>query len=88
MERQAILERLGWRFVRIRGSEFFLDPERGMRRVFARLEALEIIPEGLEAGSVPQTSTETIDRITRRADELSKSWRENQPDLNAVTMVE
>jgi very-short-patch-repair endonuclease len=88
MERQAILERLGWRFVRIRGSEFFLDPERAMRRVFARLEALEIIPEGLEVGAIPQTSMETIDRVTRRADELSRFWREDQPDLNPVTMVE
>lgn len=27
MERQTILERLGWRFIRIRGSEYFRDPE-------------------------------------------------------------
>jgi len=26
MERQAILERLGWKFVRVRGSLFFRDP--------------------------------------------------------------
>jgi very-short-patch-repair endonuclease len=88
MERQAILERLGWRFVRIRGSEFFLDPERAMRRVFARLETLEISPEGLDAGASPPTSTETVDRVRRRADELSKSWHEDQPDLDSMTMVE
>jgi very-short-patch-repair endonuclease len=29
MERQAILERLGWKFVRLRGSEFFRAPRSG-----------------------------------------------------------
>ncbi|MGI9861921.1 DUF559 domain-containing protein [Moorella naiadis] len=33
MARQAILERLGWRFVRIRGSHFFRDPDGAMQVV-------------------------------------------------------
>jgi very-short-patch-repair endonuclease len=45
MERQAILERLGWVFTRIRATEFLRDPERAMHPVFEKLEALEIAPE-------------------------------------------
>jgi very-short-patch-repair endonuclease len=42
MERQSILERLGWEFVRLRGSLFFRDPDVAMRPVFERLLELEI----------------------------------------------
>lgn len=45
MDRQAVLERLGWRFVRIRGSAFYRDAELAMRLVFDRLRELEIPPE-------------------------------------------
>lgn len=45
MERQAILERLGWQFVRIRGSAFYRNSELAMRPVFGRLGELEIPPE-------------------------------------------
>jgi very-short-patch-repair endonuclease len=46
MARQAILERLGWRFVRIRGSEFFRRSDEAMRPVFETLARMEIPPEG------------------------------------------
>ena len=52
MERQSILERLGWQFVRIRGSAFFRDPELAMRPVFDRLGELDIPPEA-NAGESP-----------------------------------
>jgi very-short-patch-repair endonuclease len=44
MNRQAILERLGWRFARIRGSAFYRDPDQAMESVFKRLDDLEIFP--------------------------------------------
>jgi very-short-patch-repair endonuclease/superfamily I DNA/RNA helicase len=44
MARQAVLERLGWQFVRIRGSAFYRNPETAMRPVFDRLAALAIPP--------------------------------------------
>lgn len=40
MERQTILERLGWRFIRIRGSEYYRDAEQTMQRVKTRAHAL------------------------------------------------
>jgi very-short-patch-repair endonuclease len=42
--RQAVLERLGWPFVRVRGSAFYRDPEAALRRVFDRLAELGIAP--------------------------------------------
>ena len=43
MNRQAILERLGWKFVRIRGSAFYRNPDKAMEPVFKRLDELEIL---------------------------------------------
>jgi very-short-patch-repair endonuclease/cellulose biosynthesis protein BcsQ len=37
MQRQAILERLGWKFIRIRGSEYYGDREKTMEKVFKAL---------------------------------------------------
>ncbi len=45
MARQAVLERLGWQFVRIRGSAFYRNGEAAMRPVFNRMAELGITPE-------------------------------------------
>lgn len=45
IERQTILERLGWEFVRIRGSAFYRDQHLAMEPVFKRLEELELPKE-------------------------------------------
>lgn len=78
MARQAILERLGWRFVRIRGSQFFRNPDQAMVPVFARLKDLEIEPQGNRV--VDPRGSEAGDalkeRIVRRAAELRREWLE------------
>ena len=52
MARQAILERLGWMFIRIRGTAFYRNPDLAMGPVLARLGELDIQPEGsVEEGS-------------------------------------
>ena len=48
MERQAILERLGWRFIRIRGSVFFRNPDTAIDKLVAKLNELGIHPERRE----------------------------------------
>ncbi|WP_298761151.1 AAA domain-containing protein [uncultured Megasphaera sp.] len=45
MERQTILERLGWRFIRLRGSEYYSNPEKAMQHVVDDLNQLGIYPE-------------------------------------------
>ena len=74
LERQAVLQRLGWVFARIRGSLFFRDPDRAMEPVFAKLERLGIKP----LGTVPEEvdPTPDIDRLRRRAEILRRDWAE------------
>ena len=75
MERQAMLERLGWRFVRVRGSVFFRDPERAMGEVFRHLEELGIPPVSSDTRKpAKQPPNELLDRIIRRAQELRQQW--------------
>src|SRR5713226_2367566 len=76
MDRQSVLERMGWVFTRIRSSEFLRNPTRAMKPVFEKLETLEIPPTGdsIEAENARQTSHDVIDRVIRRAEELRGNW--------------
>jgi hypothetical protein len=70
MNRQAILERMGWTFSRIRGSEFFGDADHALAPVFAKLKSLEIFPVGEDRNDELRPSNELTDRVIRRAEEL------------------
>lgn len=68
MERQTILERIGWTFIRIRGSEYFRQPEKTINRVVGELEALGIQPEAMEEVSEDMTrETDLLQRVKQRA---------------------
>lgn len=75
MERQSILERLGWRFIRIRGSEYYRDKETTMQRVVQELGELGIQPEHGD-DEVPQLGFDhqLIDRVKLRAAQLLDEW--------------
>ncbi|MEI9948322.1 MAG: AAA domain-containing protein [Pseudomonadota bacterium] len=77
LARQATLERLGWRFARIRGTEFFRDPDAAMAPVFEALERQGIPPE-LSSTScdepAPGKGGELRERVIRRASELRRLW--------------
>ena len=79
MERQTILERLGWRFIRLRGSEYYSNPEKAMKRVFDDLTELGIQPVG---GNVtkPQESTSLLDRIKQGC------WNFLHPEIGVDTL--
>jgi very-short-patch-repair endonuclease len=76
MDRQSVLERMGWIFTRIRSSEFLRNPARAMKPVFEKLETLEIPPTGDTANTEPAgfASRDLFDRVTRRAEELRRNW--------------
>jgi len=76
MDRQSVLERMGWIFTRIRCTEFFRNPERAMKPVFEKLQLLEISPDGAAPDVAPakRASADLIDRVIRRAEELRTSW--------------
>lgn len=67
MERQTILERLGWRFIRIRGSEYYRNPESTMERVFHELDKCGITPEQTDAPTGNDRETELLKRVKLRA---------------------
>ena len=76
MERQAVLERMGWIFTRIRSSEFLRNPTLAMKHVIEKLQMLGITPLGDSAEAEPAgfASHEVVDRVIRRAEELRRSW--------------
>lgn len=48
MARQRQLERCGWEFWRIRGSDFYSDPKRSLEGLWAVLDRKGILPEAAE----------------------------------------
>lgn len=73
MERQTILERLGWQFIRIRGSEYYRSPDKTMDRVVSEMNEVGILPEDKQnPESAPARNTELLQRVKRRAYEIMK----------------
>ncbi|MGE5594418.1 MAG: AAA domain-containing protein [Hyphomicrobiales bacterium] len=82
LDRQALLERTGWQFYRVRGSDFYRDPEAAFRHLIARLDELGIRPLGQERqGSASGTRqwNELLERVKQRASELLSEWLESSP---------
>ena len=76
MNRQSILERLGWRFIRIRGSEFFRDEKAAMKKVYEKLNSVDIYPyDSYEEVSLDD-ETSLKDKIISRAQELRNDCNE------------
>ena len=74
MERQTILERLGWRFIRIRGSEYYRNPEATLKRVMDELTDYGIFPEVCNDQESEIESTELLNIVKSRAAQLISSW--------------
>lgn len=78
LARQALLERLRWRFVRIGGIAFYRDKNKAMKPVFEKLASLGITPVAAQpviAPTQPPVATDTVlDRVKRRAEELRRQW--------------
>jgi very-short-patch-repair endonuclease len=68
--RQEVLERVGWRFIRIRGSAFYRNPDTAMAPVFEKLRQAGIVPLSVDASLVPQNESELIERVRRRSAEI------------------
>jgi len=81
MDRQSVLERMGWIFTRIRGTDFLRNPDRAMKQVFEKLEQLEIFPANAKKDSarIVQPSNDLTERVLRRAEELRQIWAGPEP---------
>ena len=85
MDRQMMLERLGWTFARVRGSLFFREPNRAMKPILDKLQSLDFTTKDPEAEAVLDRSysDELTARIIHRAGELRDGWsvpRKKRPE--------
>jgi len=82
MDRQSILERMGWIFTRVRSSDFLRNSTRTMKSIFEKLQMMEISPDGnARDGKLDaKISHDMTERLIRRAEELRKSWAKGNGD--------
>lgn len=87
INRQMVLERLGWSFIRIRGTEYFRHRDATLKRVIAELEAFAIERLGPASESlVTEKKDEVKGRVLQRAHEYKEVWKANseiEPELEA-----
>lgn len=74
MIRQSILERLGWTFIRIRGSEFYSNKEETIELVIKKLEALKVYPYTNSNESLQESKYTLVDKVKQVAAKIKKSW--------------
>jgi very-short-patch-repair endonuclease len=92
MARQAVLERVGWRFIRVRATRFFRDRDATMDGVFAELGRL-----GVGRGIAGDAAVDSIDpagenlrnKIVRRAWQLMREheWIEGGEESSRPRLV-
>jgi hypothetical protein len=79
LEHQMILERLGWKLIRIRASEYFRDPKKELERLRRRLGARGVKPVDLERARSRSKPTEVPgpslhERVIQRAESIRSRW--------------
>ena len=78
--REAVLERMGWTFLHLRGSAYYRDPEGAIERLAGELDALGVprrAADGEEtAPAAPDTDARQrlAARVRARAEELLAAW--------------
>jgi very-short-patch-repair endonuclease len=84
LERQAILERLGWRFIRVRGSAFYRGPAREIDRLCKRLRELRVEPLGRKAEPLAADTRKDHEGVIRRAAEIRQQWLADAGSIDAL----
>lgn len=77
MERQAILERIGWKFIRIRGSEYYKNPDKTLKRVIKELQNNGIEPECKNV-KMEQKPEKLKERVIIEAQKLYNQFQSNE----------
>lgn len=83
--RQMTLERLGWKFARIRGGEFFRNPDQSLQSLWMRLIELGITPQSSEASELHNN---LADEIRALAMESLKKLRKDFVEESEVDIEE
>ncbi len=77
MSRQSVLERLGWKFIRVRASAYYQDKENAAKALVARIKEL-----GLKPGKGDKTADNAlIERVCQCAAELREQWSAPSEEL-------
>jgi very-short-patch-repair endonuclease len=94
MERQCILQRLGWTFIRIRGGMYYRDKEGTMKIVMRRLNEYGIKTETAEVDNVSESAntSKLYERVAERARGIREGWHKERDEessgVNAGTRGE
>ncbi len=70
MERQSTLERLGWKFIRIRGSEYYRGKSKAIERVIQELDQAGIKPETCTNFDDPTEEDHLLMKVKTKAAQL------------------
>lgn len=76
MERQTILERIGWRFIRIRGSKYYRNKEKTIEDIIDQLNDRGIYPESSNYQNVDQNNTDLFERVKTYASHLLEKFND------------
>jgi hypothetical protein len=79
LEHQMILERLGWKLIRLRASEYFRDPKKELERLRRRLGARGVKPIDAERARAKAKPAEPAgpslrERVIQRAESIRSRW--------------
>jgi len=75
LSRQMTLERLGWEYIRIRASEYHLNPEKTLKGIIRQLKKSDIHPE--RTSTEPESnSNELHERVVKRAELIRNRWKD------------
>ena len=94
LHKQMTLERLGWRFIRVRGSEYLRHPRETMRKIQKSLKKFEIQPMGLFEsngkndgnGAKDEEDLQSSDlhkQVLQRAESIRTRWK----DIPSVSSI-
>lgn len=84
ISKQSVLERLGWKFIRLRASEYYREPRAYLERL-----GLSISELGLSAGesAAEQNDGELLERVITLAAELRAQWSESDDSSTEAEIV-
>lgn len=87
MQRQVILERIGWKFIRISGSQFFRNPDEQMKKVINKLNDMGIFPENEYSVSNNRTS-DLLEKVKKGSQKyLDEIKKESENKVNSEDVL-
>ena len=74
MEKQAVLERMGWNFIHIRSSEYFNNPKETIKRVIVELTSLGITKTAQNNINAITKDNILLQKIQNKAHHIIQEW--------------